>query len=648
MKPSKKLLVYFAVPITGAAIIGGIYVRNFAFASAGHEGDEPETPSTAVEQPVNVGVETVADTLVAGLNAPSNSWPGEILSATDVQVHPLREGQIAQWRVKLGQRVKKGQVIGRLTPPPATLELSSALAERSQAIIRARAQADATEKLAQEARGQLERLRLVLDRNRDASLQVAEREAEQALRSREGASQELSATESNKQASLEAAEAELDQAKITVPLKRQALRVAIERLTQRTAGRLSYSGTSPSTSAGAANMSFKWGVGVTNSAAQDNYRRALGQLLDAMKDPSALPDEIALAYVKATQDLLASTIGGTQDFPQSELNTIRTELADDQKDMIEVLHEYKEAQSAIALKQAELTKIRSERDKELATAQTASLNTDIAAQSSTALKNKLIAEADTEYAKEKAELDNKMNELNREIAMAQAEVRGAEAAYGIIAAGVAGQDVIATQTGVVSAVFKNIGDHVSPETPLIGLSSEKATERFVRFRIPSDMRTPLVGEEVKVELPGFPFGGKKAKVVGVGLALDEKGFYAADAEFTEAVDWPVHASVRITPTIQVAAPILVPFTALWWDDKGSSNVWLVMENGKIRPQLVKVGKAIGDRVEVEEGLEAGNRFVIRVHTGLKTGQSVLEISQPATPGRAAEPAGDGHGHTHDE
>lgn len=640
-------MAYLAVPITGVAIIGGIYVRNFALASAGHDGDEPEPVSTAVEQSVSVGVETVVDASVSGLNTSSYSWPGEVLSATDVRVHPSREGQISEWRVKLGQGVKKGQVIGRLTPPPATLELSSALAERSQAIIRARAQADATEKLAQDARGQLERLKLVLDRNRDASLQVAEREAEQTLRSREGASQELIATESNKEASLEAAQAELDQAKSTVPLKRQALRVAIERLTQRTAGRLSYSGTSPSTSAGAANMSFKWGVGVTNSAAQDNYRRALAQLLDATKDPSALPDEIALAYVKATQDLLASTIGGTENLPQSELNEIRTELTDDQKDMIEALNEYKEAQSVVALKQAELIKIRSERDKELATARTASLNTDIAVQSSTALKNKLIAEADTEYAKEKADLDSKVNELNREIAMAQAEVRGAEAAYGIVASGVAGQDIIATQTGVVSAVFKNIGDHVSPETPLIGLSSEKATDRFVRFRVPSDMRTPLVGEEVKVELPGFPFGGKKAKVVGVGLALDEKGFYAADAEFTEAVDWPVHASARVTPTIQIAAPILVPFTALWWDDKGVSNVWLVMENGKIRPQPVKVGKAVSDRVEVTEGLEIGSRFVMRTHAGLKTGQSVSEISQTTKQENGTEPAGDGHDHSHE-
>ena len=129
--------------------------------------------------------------------------------------------------------------------------------------------------------------------------------------------------------------------------------------------------------------------------------------------------------------------------------------------------------------------------------------------------------------------------------------------------------------------------------------------------------------------------------------MDEKGFYAADAEFTEAVDWPVHASVRVTPTVQLAAPILIPFTALWFDDKGTSSVWLVMENGKIRPQLVKVGKAIGDRVEVVEGLEVGSRFVMRTHDGLKPDNPSQKFPNLKTRSRRGT-SGDGHGHSHEE
>lgn len=648
MKLSKKQLGYLAVPVIGIAILGGIYVRHVALASPGHAGDDAADPATVTQQLIRVGIETVADTSLTTLNASSNSWPGEILSATDVQVYPSREGQIAEWRVKLGHTVKKGQIIGRLTPPPATLELSLALAERSQAIVRARAHADATEQLAQASREHLHQLKLTLDRSRDASLAVAEREAQQALRSKEGALQELMATELNKEASTQAAQAEVDQAKITIPLKRQALRTSIEGLTQRTTARLAYSGVSPSTSSAALNLSFKSGVGMMQIETQDTYRRTLSQLLEAITNPKAIPDDLALAYMKAGQELLNNTFVGTEDLSLVELDEIREEFADAQIDLIEALNDFKEAQSALVLKEAELRTIRSEREKELATAKTTSLNTNLTAEGSAALKNKLIAEADTEYTKEKIELDRQVSELNREISIAQAEVHGAEVAYGIIATGVAGQDIVATQTGVVSAVFKNIGDHATPDAPLIGISSPQAAGRFVRFRIPSDVPVPLVNEEVVIELPGFPFGGKKAIVVGVGLALDEKGFYAADAEFLEEVDWPVHASARVTPTTQRSAPVLVPFSALWFDDEDSASVWLVMENGKIRPQLVRVGKAVGDRVEIEEGLETGNRFVRRTHAGLQTGQSIVERSQETKKEEAPESTGDGHGHSHEE
>lgn len=613
-----------------------------------HGDDEPTAAPDASQVSTSALVETVTADGLKDLGSSSYSWPGEILSTSDVEVHPVREGQIAEWRVKLGQPVKKGQILGRLTAPPATIELNSALAARTEALVRARAQAEATQKLVQESRSQLESVRSALDKSRDAAIQVADRGAEQTLRSKEGAAQELTATQSNKEASLQAAQAELTQAQATVPLKRQALRVAIERLTQRTAGRLSYSGTSPSTSAGAANMSFKWGVGVTNSNAQDNYRRTLGQLLDAMKDPNALPDEVALAYVKATQDLLASTVGGTENLPQSDLNDIRTELTDDQKDMITALNDYKEAQTAIALKQAEVGKVSAERERELASAKTVSLNSELAVEGAAATKNKLITDADTEYAKQKAELDAKISGLNRELSMAQAEVRAAEAAYGVLAAGVAGQDITASQDGAISSIYKVLGDHVSPETAIAGISSADAKGRFIRFKVPGDMRVPEAGDMISIERPGFAVSNVKAKVTGAGLALDSVGSYTVDADFTEANTWPVHASVRIT-TDHKDEHVFIPMTAVWFDDAGASNVWLVTESNKVRPQEVKIGRTFGDKVEIEDGLNVGDRYIAKAQVGLKTGQSV-EASTPSKPESpsAATTTNESQPHSHDE
>ena len=629
-----------------ALFSGGLVgVYQLVFASGDHEGAEPTGTTSA--STLSGLIETVEANGLKDLGSSTSSWPGEILSTSDVGVHSVREGQIAEWRVKLGQVVRKGQVLGRLTPPSATIELNSAIASRTEALVRARAQEEATQILVHESRVQLTAVRLALDKSRDTALLVADTEANQAFRFKEGAAQELTATQSNKDASVQAAQAELVQAESSVPLKRQALRVAIERLAQRTAGRLSYSGMSPTTSTGALNMTFKQEVGTPNSTAQNNYRETLARLIEAMKDPQALPDSFALAFVKASQDLLASTSGGSVDLPQSELNEIRTELMDDQKDLIEALGEYKEAQTAIAMKQAELVKITSERERELAAARTASLTTELASLGSFALKNKLIAEADSDYAKQKSELERTISQLNRELRMAHAEVKAAEAGYAIMAAGVAGQDIIAPQNGVVSAIFKVLGEHVSPEIVIAGISSADAKGRFIRFKIPGDMRIPEAGEDVFVERPGFANTNVKAKIVGVGLALDVAGSYTADAEFIEPTNWPVHASVRVTAK-DTDTSIFVPMGAVWFDDRGATHVWLVTENNKIRPQVVKIGRSFGDKIEVEEGLNLGDRYIAKAQTGMETGQSA-ETTKPVTEKTAQpkEEGGDGHAHSHD-
>ncbi len=157
------------------------------------------------------------------------------------------------------------------------------------------------------------------------------------------------------------------------------------------------------------------------------------------------------------------------------------------------------------------------------------------------------------------------------------------------------------------------------------------------------MRLPNKGEEVTIQRPGFPLNDVKAIIVGVGSALDTNGFYAADAEFVEPTDWPVHLSVRVV-SAQISNPILVPLSAVWWDTEGASNVWLVMENNVIRPQIVTTGRAIGDRVEIEAGLISLQRFVSKSTEGLKTGQSVTAVV--ATPTSSEPLADDGHGHSH--
>lgn len=631
--------------IIAALIVGVLGITTIVYASPGHDGDAEPAESNATATPA-VGVETVTDSNTISLGATSLSWTGEVLSTADVQVYGSREGQIAEWKVRLGDTVKKGQVLGKLTPPPASPELSSLLAQQTQSLVRARAQAAATEKLVRDAKSQLALLQTALNRSRDTALAVVEKEAEKDIQNSLGAGRELTAIEATRQAAITSAKAELQEAEELVPLKLKAARASVVRLSQQTAGKIVLYGQVPTSPQQIISMPMDYAYGSYDSTVRDQFRIALQRLMNELADPGALPESAATAYVDATLKLLSASSANDR-VSSEQISEARETIIDDQAEMLGALREYKQAEANLSVKQATLAKITADTDREVIQAETNVKNAKTTIDSVESFKQNKIAEADTEFVRQKAELMNKVAELDRELALAYAEANGAAAAYSIVAVGAAGQNIVAPQAGVVSALFKNVGDHVTPDTAIGGISSPNSKTRFVRFRIPSDMRLPEVGEEVGIERPGFPLTPVKAKVIGVGLALDQNGSYAADAEFSELTEWPVHTSVRVIGK-QLGGVVLAPLTAIWWNEKGEAQVWLVMENNVIRPQAVKVGRAIGDRIEIENGLAVGDRFVSKAHSDLKTGQSVTDLAAKTAAEAAAapKPAGDGHDHEH--
>ncbi len=636
-----KIMVFVLGMILGA----GLIFHRTVIASPGHDEAGATEANTTVSTP-NVGVETVTDSNTEALGATSLSWTGEVLSTADVQVYGAREGQIAEWKVRLGDNVKKGQILGRLTPPPASIELSMALAERSGALVRARAQAGATEKLVQEERNRLVLLQNALAESRDAGLVVAEKEALKNIQASYGATEEFISAESNRTASIQAAEAEVAQAEASLPLKRQEARAALERVAERFLGELTSFSAS---SVGQLDYYFSYNgrsYGAGNDSSRSQYITSAKVLSSSLQEKNALPEAAALVYIQSAKLLLSNTVSNG-DVSQSKLTELREILIDDEKEMLTTLKEFKEAQTDVSVKKADLEKIRAEQNREVVNAKTNALNAEVTVQSTESIKQKALADTRSEFVKQKSELDTKVSQLNRELTLAYAEVRAAEAGYGAIASGAGGQNIVAPQDGVVSAVFKNIGDHITPDVAIAGISSKNATTRFVRFRIPSDARIPTVDEEVKIERPGFPLTPLKAKVIGVGLALDQNGSYAADAEFIDVTDWPVHTSVRVIGK-QLGQVVLAPLTAIWWNEKGVAQVWLVMENNVIRPQEVKVGRAIGDRIEIESGLNVNDRFVMKANSDLKTGQSITDLSGKASEITATQPAGEGDEKSHSE
>ena len=102
---------------------------------------------------------------IEGTEDPGISWPGEIISLGNVEVQPQREGTIVEWTAKIGQKVFKGQALGRLSAPPKTPELIKMLAEQAQDLAKMKGDAKATTDFTKKNINQLSALRDAIQKN---------------------------------------------------------------------------------------------------------------------------------------------------------------------------------------------------------------------------------------------------------------------------------------------------------------------------------------------------------------------------------------------------------------------------------------------------------------------------------------------------
>lgn len=596
-----------------------------------------------------VSIEAASNGDIGSLGATSISWPGEIMSYGDAKITPSREGQIAELYVKIGDYVSAGESVGRLSPPPSSLELTALLSEKKQALVLAAAQEKATKQLVAESKKRLKKIESAIYRSRDTALVVAEKEAVQNSNSTTGASGELEALKSNRTATINAAKAELTQAEVALPTKLIAARAAIRALSQRFAGSLSSNGTAPDTADKVNTFQFDVTYGALSPASKAQYIEALRNLVAALSNYTDIPENESNVYVRASLSLLSNSTT-SETVTAATISNLRNIILEDEQIFIEAINEFKDAQNTIIVKRALVEKMTVELDRDIIGAESTVKVNDAFLQTNQSMKENQIAQADEEFTKETVALGAKISELNRQLVLAGAEVKAATAAYELIERGT-GEQMRAPKSGIISALYKNVGDFVGIDTPIAATSSTNENEKFVRFRIPLDMRLPELKEELEIEKPGYPLAPKRARVTGVGFSLDENGAYQADAEFLDPINWPANSSVRVISK-GVSNFILVPFTAVWWDDNEVAKIWLADPEGSIKSRKVTLGRAFGDRIEIEEGLTVGDRFVSVALTDLVDGMIVSEIgsgqrSQPES-GGGQSPTENKEGHGHGE
>jgi len=196
--------------------------------------------------------------------------------------------------------------------------------------------------------------------------------------------------------------------------------------------------------------------------------------------------------------------------------------------------------------------------------------------------------------------------------------------------------VVAPFAGRITRRQAEPGVLVGPTTPLFQLASIDRLR--VQVQVPqSHMRSVTPGLTAKLalrEYPGETFEGRVTRTSG---SVDTARTMTAEIEFDNSkfkLPPGLYAEVGFGVT-QVTPVALIPGNALIVNQRGT-QVAIVNSDGTLRVSRVRVGRDMGGRVEILEGLNIGSRVVTNPSDTLRDGDSVRVAEAISPPGTAAQ------------
>jgi HlyD family secretion protein len=178
----------------------------------------------------------------------------------------------------------------------------------------------------------------------------------------------------------------------------------------------------------------------------------------------------------------------------------------------------------------------------------------------------------------------------------------------------------APMDGIVIARLAEVGSVVAPGAPLLRIVDP--ARLWVAVRVDeSQVARVQVGQRARIRLrSGELVAGTVARIARLSDAATREldvhvAFDAVPARF--AIDQEAQVSID---TGAASGPA-VPVAALVRDAQGHQGVWWVDEDNRARFRAVRTGTADEQHALVAEGLQAGERIVVR-EMGLREGQRV--------------------------
>lgn len=564
-------------------------IATVVFASP--EGHDAE-PASVVQQSEQILVRKVGDVDADAISQEGlSSFYGEITSKDIASINTSREGVISSWNVSVGDRVSAGTVLGYVTVTGVSPEQQMALAEQQANALKAQLDLETTNKIASETE-------TVFGKIAESLKSVANKQRS----IYDGTSGSTSTTYQTELATIEANKLSLEN-----KLQDFANTAITEIYPQ-----VSNYGVSPF-NGDYSDAYLKFGVGVKNFSLKITYVAISRDLATKVRNRTVTDQDIRNYLDKTIEIVEASITLETLDLKAvtESVKNLQTELRDISSELTQVTIDK-------AAKERERSQLDIELSKSL-----------VGFESDLSLKK-----LEQLSANERAKNEAKGAEL-----LAQ---KLAVSAGGVI-------PILAAKSGFVATVEKNVGDYVTI-SDLVGFISNANPRKNVRFTIPASWKDINKGDTLSISWrPEYSLGS--AVITGISPIIDEKGGYQAEAVISKETVFPIGASVRIIPENSKKG-VFVNRKAIVFEGV-QPYVWIVTESGILRKQEVKVGRGLGEYVEILSGLEREFSYLVILDPliQIQSGMMLSEILKTETKVESAAPTkvqDESQPHGHDE
>jgi len=230
------------------------------------------------------------------------------------------------------------------------------------------------------------------------------------------------------------------------------------------------------------------------------------------------------------------------------------------------------------------------------------------------------------------EMDARYRQASAALAQAEAMVEAAENRVQQAEANVESAATIlkdatirAPYKGKITSRMIDVGDMASPGTPLLAMEMEGVF--CVSLVVPEiHIRAVLLGSELNVTIPSMQDLVIQGRVGRIDPAADQQSrSFIVKVALPEGYSFRSGLFARVALPVGEAGMMLVPKTALV--QRGQlTGYYLVDENNTARFRLLRVGRDMGESVEVISGMKNGDRYVLEPPPDMEDGVTVENVS----------------------